>query len=54
MAPEIIDGNQHGYGLAVDIWALGITCIELAMGKPPYYDETGMSAIMKIIRDDPP
>jgi serine/threonine protein kinase len=54
MAPEIIDCNTDGYGQSVDIWALGITIIELTQGTAPYYNETGMSAILKIIKNDPP
>lgn len=38
MAPEIIQG-LHNYDARVDIWALGIFALELAMGEPPHLQE---------------
>eukprot|EP01120_Amphizonella_sp_Union-15-10_P016662 TRINITY_DN8909_c0_g1_i1.p1 TRINITY_DN8909_c0_g1~~TRINITY_DN8909_c0_g1_i1.p1 ORF type:complete len:488 (+),score=82.28 TRINITY_DN8909_c0_g1_i1:119-1582(+) len=46
MAPEMIDGQD--YGVEVDIWSLGITCVEMAEGEPPYLDVNPMKALVLI------
>ncbi|KAL7073753.1 hypothetical protein ACQ4LE_006917 [Meloidogyne hapla] len=39
MAPEVADvESRGGYGSEVDVWAVGITAIELAELKPPYFE----------------
>lgn len=56
MAPEIIS-NKNGkapYDERVDIWSLGITCIELAEREPPLSEVHPMRALMQIPIRDPP
>lgn len=38
----------------VDVWSLGITCIELAERKPPYFNMNAMSALYHIAQNDAP
>ncbi|XP_057973915.1 mitogen-activated protein kinase kinase kinase 3-like [Malania oleifera] len=47
MAPEVIS-NTSGCSLAVDIWSLGCTVIEMATSKPPWSQYEGVAAIFKI------
>ncbi|GMP70291.1 hypothetical protein CsSME_00029204 [Camellia sinensis var. sinensis] len=46
MAPEVIR-NSSG-NLAVDIWSLGCTVLEMATSKPPWSQYEGVAAMFKI------
>ena len=46
--------DEKGAGLKSDIWALGITLIELAERRNPYEDCTSPLDIMNHIRNDEP
>lgn len=55
MAPEVILAMDEGqYDGKVDVWSTGITCIELAERKPPYFNMNAMSALYHIAQNDPP
>lgn len=55
MAPEVILAMDEGqYDGKVDVWSLGITCIELAERKPPYFNMNAMSALYHIAQNDAP
>ncbi|KAK8653496.1 hypothetical protein V6N13_127492 [Hibiscus sabdariffa] len=47
MAPEVVM-NTNGYNLAVDVWSLGCTILEMATSKPPWHRYEGVAAIFKI------
>ncbi|KAK8728013.1 hypothetical protein OTU49_009338 [Cherax quadricarinatus] len=57
MAPEVIECEQkadHDYDNRCDVWALGITAIELADGEPPYSDIHPVRALFLIVTNPPP
>ncbi|KAG2227018.1 hypothetical protein INT45_006425 [Circinella minor] len=52
MAPEIL--QHHEYNQNVDIWALGISTLELATGWPPLCEHDASSVFSHVIHDPPP
>lgn len=58
MAPEVAmtkgSSSDRGYGNRADVWAIGITAIELADGKPPFQDMHPTRALFQIVRNPPP
>lgn len=55
MAPEVIKSTgANGYDNKIDVWAMGITAIELADGKAPFEDMHPTRALFQIVRNPPP
>ncbi|XP_041979804.1 neither inactivation nor afterpotential protein C isoform X2 [Aricia agestis] len=54
MAPEMITIGEEGYGNRSDVWAIGISTIEMVDGKGPFEDMHPTGAIFQIQRNPPP
>eukprot|EP01018_Ginkgo_biloba_P013852 Gb_04924 [translate_table: standard] len=54
MAPEVMRQKNTGHDLAVDIWSLGCTVIEMVTGKPPWGEYEGAAAMFKVFKNEVP
>ncbi|CAA0840928.1 mitogen-activated protein kinase kinase kinase 5 [Striga hermonthica] len=59
MAPELLQSATQtdastDIALAVDIWSLGCTIIEMMNGKPPWGEYEGAAALFKVLTESPP
>ncbi|KAL0848932.1 hypothetical protein ABMA28_013327 [Loxostege sticticalis] len=54
MAPEVVMCGDDGYGNRADVWALGITTIEMTDAKAPFQDMHPTRALFQIVRNPPP
>ncbi|OIT02995.1 PREDICTED: mitogen-activated protein kinase kinase kinase YODA-like [Nicotiana attenuata] len=59
MAPELLQSvmqrdNSSDLALAIDIWSLGCTIIEMLNGKPPWSEYEAAAAMFKVLKDTPP
>jgi serine/threonine-protein kinase 24/25/MST4 len=52
LAPEVVRGTPNQ--LKSDLWSLGITCYELAMGSLPYRKFTPTKALFEIVNKPSP
>lgn len=59
MAPEMVTNSNEAnrndiYGSRADVWALGITAIEIGDGVAPFSDMHPTRALFQIVRNPPP
>ena len=52
MSPEQVRGSAHLDGRS-DQFSFGLVLYEIAAGKRPFEDESGVETLMAVLRDDP-
>ncbi|EOD41571.1 hypothetical protein EMIHUDRAFT_45585, partial [Emiliania huxleyi CCMP1516] len=53
LSPEMLE-QTAGHDAGVDVWALGITAIELCSGEPPHAGEPPMKVMLRVLQGEPP
>jgi serine/threonine protein kinase len=51
MSPQVV--LKKNYDMKTDIWSLGITCLELVEGQPPYSNLSPQEVLEKIAQKPP-
>ncbi|AYV82659.1 MAG: hypothetical protein Hyperionvirus2_27 [Hyperionvirus sp.] len=56
MSPELMmePENEIGYTSKIDIWAFGITCLEMGFGHAPYYECKTDKVMMNVVASPSP
>lgn len=52
IAPEVMCNNDQGYDESCDVWSIGAVTYCMLCGNPPYYAETDMEVIQKLLYED--
>ena len=48
MAPEILDEQVDGYGVASDVYSFGLTLLEIAVNRYPYIQVSNVMQVIKM------
>lgn len=49
MAPEVVNTQEKGYNLKVDIWSVGCVVLEMWAGKRPWSGYETVPVLFKVI-----
>ena len=53
MAPEVLE-QAHGYDSSADVWALGISAIELISGRAPFSSMPPLKVMLEVLQGEVP